>query len=399
MENWAPYERSLTLAPASHLSQTSSYSLWPSTWRGFRYHVPVLQSLQRYLRQHRLVRPGQRVGIAVSGGADSVALLRALASLAPELGVVPFVLHFNHNLRGPDSEADAAFVAALAAQLALDSAVESGDVAALAARFHLSIEAAGRRARYAFFRRAAAANRLDCVATAHTRDDQAETVLLRLLRGTGTSGLAGILRSCDLSAIAEPINAVPIDSAPIAIPPAAASADGYCSPRLIRPLLATSRQQVEQFLLSLGQPFRQDSSNLSQQFLRNRVRAHLLPALERDYNPQLRQALCETAEVAAAENTFLEELVSAALGPQTDLKAGIELTLLKAQPVALQRRMLRRLCQPYGLALDFAQLEALRNYALAARAGSFQLPRGFAAEMIRPKLLPPRLRLLPPKTV
>lgn len=351
-----------------------------------RYHDPVIELLHRYLLQHRLVIPGERVGVAVSGGADSVALLRALAALAPTLGVVPVVLHFNHTLRGADSEADAGFVAALAAQLQLECSIESGDVATLSAEEHLSLEAAGRRARYAFFLRACAVHRLDCVATAHTRDDQAETVLLRLLRGTGVSGLAGIHRSFSLAALAKP--------------------NGGCgsgSPRLIRPLLAISRQQVEQYLLDLGQSFRQDASNLSPHFLRNRVRAELLPCLERDYNPKLREALCETAEIAAAENAFLESLVSSSfgvsssLGPQTQFASVLDLKLFKTQPLALQRRILRRLCQPHGLALDFAQLEGLRGFALAARAGTFGLPRGFFAEIVRPKLLPPRLQLIPPK--
>jgi tRNA(Ile)-lysidine synthase len=371
----------------------------------------VLKPLEHYLRRHRLVHPGERVGVAVSGGADSVALLRAFAELAPSLGVVLFVLHLNHQLRGPDSEADARFVAALAAQLSLDCAIESADVAALAALHHLSLEAAGRRARYAFFQRAAAAHRLDCVATAHTRDDQAETVLLRLLRGAGTSGLAGIHRACNLSAlpgVSDPSasgRSSESSCVPDAKPPASAtggpSPGPYpahsSSPRLIRPLLSTSRQQVEQFLHSLGQPFHQDASNLSPRFLRNRVRAQLLPSLEREYNPQLRQALCETAEIAAAENVLLDDLVASVLGPPPDPEQGIELPLFQAQPVALQRRILRRLCQPHGLALDFAQLEGLRDFALAGRAGSIQLPRGFAAHIVRRKLLPPRLRLLAPK--
>jgi tRNA(Ile)-lysidine synthase len=367
----------------------------------FRYHVPVLKSFQHFVRQHRLIAPGDRVGVAVSGGADSIAMLRAVAELAPELGIVPLVLHFNHKLRGADSEADAEFVAALASQLGLQSALESGDVAALAAHSRLSLEAAGRRARYEFFLRAATAHRLDCVATAHTRDDQAETVLLHLLRGAGTSGLAGIHRSCSLAALACPASATGSDETPCRSREAGV-------PRLIRPMLSTTRQQVEQFLLSLGQPFRQDSSNLSPRFLRNRVRADLLPALERDYNPQLRQALYETAEIAAAENAFLEELVSAAFDPQPvpgsavaarDCESpaatppSVELQRLNAQPVALQRRILRRLCQPFGLALDFAQLEALRNFAQAGRAGCLQLPRGFAAEVVRPRLHPARLHL------
>jgi tRNA(Ile)-lysidine synthase len=352
----------------------------------------VLPSLEPFLRRHRLVSPGERIGVAVSGGADSVALLRALAELAPSLGVVPLVLHLNHHLRGGDSDADADFVAALAAQLSLQSVVESAKITTLSAQWRLSLEAAGRRARYAFFQRAAAAHRLDCVATAHTRDDQAETVLLRLLRGAGTSGLAGIHRTCDLAALA---GDCPVPDATPRLP----------SPRLIRPLLSTSRRQIEQFLVALGQPFRQDASNLSPRFLRNRVRVQLLPALESDFNPQLRQALCETAEIAAAENLFLESLVSAALAPlpaagPARAEAGepelcIELPRFQSQPVALQRRILRRLCRPHGLALDFMQLEGLRDFALAGRAGTLQLPRGFAAEVSRPKLLPPCLRLVP----
>jgi len=341
----------------------------------------VLKDVERYLRKHRLVRPGERVGLAVSGGADSVALLRAFVELAPSLGVVLVVLHLNHNLRGPDSEADARFVRELAAQFSLEAALETEDVASLAALLHLSLEAAGRRARYAFFRRAATTYRLDCVATAHTRDDQAETVLLRLLRGTGISGLAGIYRTFDLSQL---------DSE---------TADGEEStarpPRLIRPLLSTRRQQIEEFLRSLDQPFRQDASNLDPQFLRNRVRADLLPALEGNYNPRLREALCETAEIAAAEDGFLDDLVSSTLGPGADLEHGVDVELLQAQPLAMQRRILRRLCRPHSLALDFVQIEALRDFALAGRAGHLNLPRGFFAEIVRSKLLPPRLRLLP----
>ena len=378
----------------------------------------MLKPLEQYLRRHRLVRAGERVGVAVSGGADSVALLRALAELAPELGVVLFVLHLNHKLRGADSDADRDFVAALATLLDLDCLIVSCDVATSAEQWNLSLEAAGRRERYNFFQQAAAVFRLDCVATAHTRDDQAETVLLRLLRGAGTSGIAGIFRSCDLDALADaPLSAAsrsflaskgkeillgaePMPEILSSLPP-----DEYAPPppaRLIRPLLGTSRQQVEEYLRSLGQPFRHDASNLDPRFLRNRVRAELLPALERDYNPQLRQALCETAEVAAAENAFLEELVSAVLAQAAESSGaspeqGIEVPLFQAQPVALQRRILRRLCQPHGLALDFAQLEGLREFALAGRAGSIGLPRGFSAEVVRRRLLPLYLRLRVPK--
>ena len=340
----------------------------------------MLRELEQSIRRHRLVQAGERVGIAVSGGPDSVALLRAFAELAPSLGVVLVVLHLNHQLRGSDSDADQKFVAALAEKLSLEAVLGSANVGAEGGP---SLEAAGRRARYAFFLHAAVDHRLDCVATGHTRDDQAETVLLRLLRGSATSGLSGILRSCDLSSLAQ--SPIPVGTQTSA------------APRLIRPMLGISRRQVERFLLSLGQPFRLDPSNRDPKFLRNRVRAELLPMLERDYNLQLRQALCETAEVVSAEHAYLEELVSSALGsaqPDADHEAGIDVPFLQRQPLALQRRILRRLCQQHGLALDFMQLESLRDFALAGCAGSLQLPRGFAAEIVRRNQLPPRIRLV-----
>jgi tRNA(Ile)-lysidine synthase len=344
----------------------------------------VLKQLEQSIRRHRLVQAGERVGVAVSGGPDSVALLRAFADLAPSLGVVLVVLHLNHHLRGAESDADQDFVAALAEKHSLEAVLGSADIGADGGP---SLEAAGRRARYAFFLHAAADHRLDCVATGHTRDDQAETILLRLLRGSGSSGLSGILRSCDLSALAQ---------APVPV-----GMQTSTPPRLIRPMLSISRRQVERYLLSLSQPFRLDPSNRDPKFLRNRVRAELLPALERDYNPQLRQALCETADIAAAENALLEELVSAALArlPHAGvdvLEAGIDVPFFQAQQLALQRRILRRLCRPHGLALDFMQLENLREFALGGCAGSLQLPRGFTAEIVRRNQLPPRFRLLAP---
>ena len=337
------------------------------TSRTSRYDGSVLRSLENYVRKHRLLHPGERVGVAVSGGADSVALLRALADLAPSFGVVIFVLHLNHRLRGKESDADERFVRELAAQYSLEAVIESEDVAALAALFHLSLEAAGRRARYAFFQRAAVALRLNCVATAHTRDDQAETVLLRVLRGAGTSGLAGIHSSFDLGNVAGEI----------------ASNESLSRPRIVRPFLSTTRREVEEYLTSLGQNHREDSSNLSPEFLRNRVRATLLPTLEADYNPRLRDALCETAEIAAAENEFFDRLTLSALGQDSDPEQGVALQLFQEQPLALQRRILRSLCQTLGLALDFAHLESLREFVLAARAERHKLPRGFFAEIQR----------------
>ncbi|MDR3763361.1 MAG: tRNA lysidine(34) synthetase TilS [Acidobacteriota bacterium] len=339
----------------------------------------MVKALEQYIRKLRLVRPGERVGIAVSGGADSVALLRAFLELAPGFGVVPFVLHLNHRLRGAESDADEQFVRDLAAQHNLEAAIESEDVSALATLFHLSLEAAGRRARYAFFQKAAAALRLNAVATAHTRDDQAETVLLRLMRGAGTNGLAGIHSSFEFSRF----HVSTLDN----------SGDNGSGARIIRPLLATSRREVEEYLNLLGQSYRQDSSNQSPEYTRNRVRSGLLPSLERDYNPRLRQALSDTAEIAAAENEFFDRLTDAALGPDPDPEQGIELESLTTQPIAMQRRLLRRVCRYLGLSLDFAHLEELREFALAGRAEQLALPKGYVAQVVRDPQGPSRLFL------
>ncbi len=153
---------------------------------------PLSQSVFAYIRSQQLLHAGDRVGVAVSGGADSVALLRILLELRQELGVVLSVVHFNHHLRGTESEDDAQFVTQLAHRHKLELHRAAEDVAAYAKNQHLSIEAAARRLRYRYFRSLFGETSLNRIATGHTLDDQAETVLLRVVRGAGTRGLAGI---------------------------------------------------------------------------------------------------------------------------------------------------------------------------------------------------------------
>ena len=163
------------------------------------YYVPVRtlpQSVLAYIRRERLLHAGDRVGIAVSGGADSVALLRIMLELRPELGIVLSVVHFNHQLRGDEADADQQFVTELAHQHKLDLHLGSSNVATHARSHHLSTEAAARQLRYQYFRQLFEEKKLNRIATGHTLDDQAETVLLRLVRGAGTRGLAGIYPSC-----------------------------------------------------------------------------------------------------------------------------------------------------------------------------------------------------------
>jgi tRNA(Ile)-lysidine synthase len=302
----------------------------------------VRDKLLRYIGEQRLIRAGDRVAPAVSGGADSVALLRALLDLRAELGIVLAVAHFNHGLRGAESDADQAFVAELAREHGLEFFVGLADVRDHALLNKLSLEAAGRGLRYRWFARLAEAHRLDAIATAHTLDDQAETVLLKFLRGAGTKGLAGIYPALFLDDEEQ---------------------DGVRKARVIRPLLSISRDEVERYLGSLGQSWREDESNLDHRFLRNRVRHELLPMLEREFNPNIRQSLSDSAEIARAEEDYWQRHVE----PEIATRAGADGLIIKdfAQlAVALQRRVLKRYAEGQGLALDFEHIERLRFCAV-----------------------------------
>jgi tRNA(Ile)-lysidine synthase len=212
--------------------------------------------------------PGRGV-VAVSGGADSVALLRALAEFYPPDQLV--VAHLNHQLRGPDSNADAAFVAGLLP--ALPHRTEDADVRRAAEGENL--EATARELRYGFLTRVARSVGADWVATGHTLDDQAETVLHRLIRGSGLRGLRGIAARREL---------VP-------------------GVRLIRPLLTVSREDVIAYLRAIGQPWREDATNADPAFTRNRIRHELLPLL-RTFNPAMSESLARLA--AQADEVFVE---------------------------------------------------------------------------------------------
>jgi tRNA(Ile)-lysidine synthase len=219
--------------------------------------------------------------VAVSGGPDSVALLRAMAKLKRESGGTGrlIIAHLNHHLR-PEADDDARFVADLAKQL--DLPLEQGDaaVAELATRQGDGIEAAAREARYNFFQQAAHKHGARYVATAHTADDQIETVLLNVLRGTGLAGLAGMQRARALG-------------------PAVS---------LIRPLLRMRREEVLKYLDEIGQRYCLDSSNTSHDFTRNRLRHELLPLLRENYNPEIDSALARLSQLAGAAQRFMERL-------------------------------------------------------------------------------------------
>ena len=318
----------------------------------------------QYIRERKLLKPGDRLAVAVSGGADSVALLRILLDLNKKLGVVLFVAHFNHQLRGEESDADERFVAELARHHDLPYFAGRGDVRAAAAINQRCLEHEARFLRYNWLIDLASDQDLTTIATAHTADDQAETVLMKFLRGAGTRGLAGI----------HPV--LVLDDIPI-----------------VRPLLGTTRAEIERYLREIKQPWREDRSNLDTQHTRNRVRHELLPLLERDYNPKLRRLLHGAAEIALGEENFWEANIGPEFLDRVARPHVLRLGGFDQMHVASQRRLLKRFLGWHGLAVDFHHIENLRHCALGEIAtanlvGAWQA----RCEDGQLKLIPARVR-------
>ena len=421
--------------------------------RGRLYHVDVHSLAERvlsHIRRQELLRAGDRVGVAVSGGIDSVALLRLLLELRHEIGIVISVVHFNHKLRGAESEADQEFVAGLAREHGLEFCVDGGDVGARAVEERVGVEAAAREMRYGFFRRllgsgedggpsgaeARANNQVDdrsagsaappqsppqglkpasmsalsVIATGHTLDDQAETVLMRLMRGTGLRGLGGI----------HPRMVVEDDW------------DEVCG-EIIRPLLGIRRHELELYLTELKQPWREDSTNADDKFTRNRVRQLVLPLLEREFNPAVAENLAELAEIARGEEDYWENEVSGWLGtvaqwsepewsrgrsgagggdslvqiqmgarePHTSetarpeeeaesfaMNASVDRMWLLSEPMAVQRRLVKAVGEEAGIPLEFKHVEEILRFAAeAGGAGKkLSLPLGWTV-VLEPEAL------------
>ena len=321
------------------------------------YHKAVqtlAQSVLHYIRRNKLLKAGDRVGVAVSAGADSVALLRLLLELRKEIGIVLSVVHFNHQLRGAEADADEQFVADLVQQYKLELHLESGDVAGYAVQKHLSLEAAGREMRYGYFSRLLE-NGLDRVATAHTLDDQAETLLLKIVRGAGTRGMAGIY------------------------PQLPVHGSQFSGKAIVRPLLGTRRRELEAYLRGLGQEWRQDSSNRDLRHSRNRVRHGIIPRLERHLNPAVHETLTDLAEIARAEEEYWQQELTQVL-PQAWRRDAfaLNLTVLADLPLALRRRVVRAAGESLGLQLEFGHVEDVLKVACDAEPGkSVTLPGGW----------------------
>lgn len=334
--------------------------------------MDLLPEFLKALARHRLLlymTLGRPLVVAVSGGADSLCLLHLLHRASPEPGLQLHVATLDHGLRGEASRADAEFVAQTAAAWGLPATCERIDVAALAARYNLSIEEAARRARYSFLARVAAATGAAAIALGHTADDQAETVLMHLIRGSGLTGLRGMQPASPLTAA----HLLPGDSPPPGL-------------ALLRPLLGIPRTATEAYCAAFGLTPRQDETNVDLTYFRNRIRHEVLPLLER-LTPGVRERLAQTAESLTADHAALEAQFSAALAAclvsrRTD---SIVLRLSRfrsdAYPVSIQRGMLRlalRQLAPAGGDTSYLALEKALEVAHQGVTGQqADLPGGF----------------------
>jgi tRNA(Ile)-lysidine synthase len=305
----------------------------------------LLQRIAHTIARHRMFEPAQQVGVAVSGGADSVCLLHALLELAPQWDLHLSVLHLDHGLRGEESRQDAEFVRGLAARLGLPFTLRETTVAASPD----NLEQAARQARLTFFRETISTGAVQRVATGHTRSDQAETVLFRFLRGSGTAGLSGI----------RPVT----------------------SEGIVRPLIEVERSEVRQFLLDRGIAWREDSTNSSLQFARNRIRHELLPQIAREWNPAIGETLANTADWALAEEAWwaaeIDRLASQHI-TVTDGAILLRAGLLSALPLAVARRLVRRameLAKGDLRGIDFGHVRSVMDLARSTEGhGRLQAP-------------------------
>jgi tRNA(Ile)-lysidine synthase len=311
----------------------------------------MLDQVKKTIKQYRMLTPGDRVLVAVSGGVDSVVLLYALRELQKSEKLSLAVAHFDHAMR-TDSAADAEFVKKLARSLKLRYYSERADVPAYAKAQKLSLEVAARTLRYQFFERIAKAHDFKKIALGHTLNDQAETLLMRLLRGAGLEGLSGI-------------------------PPVRPSGELT----YIRPLIECTRDQIVAFAQAHKLSWREDPTNYDTTIMRNKIRHELIPILK-EYNPKVLEALGRTARLLAQAAYVLdcqaEQALATLIASESAQGLALDLKDLMAMPEYLQALVLRRaiarvnpLCEP-----EAAHIEALLRWISRRGAGELHLPAG-----------------------
>jgi len=302
----------------------------------------VLDRIAEFIARHAMFEIGQHVGVAVSGGADSVFLLHALHELAPRWNLKLSVVHLEHGIRGAASLADAGFVRGLAAQFALPFHLGSVNIPAAGG----NLEQAARNARLDFFGQLMGAQTLDRIATGHTLNDQAETVLYRILRGAGLTGIAGIL--------------------PV-------TAQG-----MVRPLLEVRRSEIETWLRERAIEWRDDQTNQDLAYARNRLRHEILPLLRQTFNPGLDQALCHLATLAQDEERYWKAELDDELPWPSECRPVLSASELASLLPAKARRLVRRAVEHAKgdlRQIDFDHIERILDLARSTQGhGRLQLP-------------------------
>ncbi len=302
---------------------------------------PFYGKIKKAIGKYRLLDPGDRVVVAVSGGPDSVCLLSVLRALMKELKLTLHVAHLDHMFRGQESAAEARFVRELAEKLGVPATIEQFDVPSYCRERGLSPQTGAREVRYAFLERVASTSGASKIALGHTASDQAETLLMRLIRGAGVSGLSGIPLKRE---------------------------------KIIRPLIEITRDEVLEFLREQDLSFVTDSSNLKPVYTRNRVRLELMPALKK-FNPRVEEALSSAAVVLQDENEAMEAALAGIL-PAVVLREAstvrIRRDAFNALLPALQRRVLRAVMETVpgaGADLSFIQTEEILGFMAEAQTG------------------------------
>ncbi len=319
---------------------------------------PLLKIVLKTVANYRMFGHGDSVLVGVSGGPDSVALLHILWELAPCFSLRLGVAHFNHGLRGEAADQDARFVAELSGSLGLPCHIAKQDVRAYQRQHGLSPESAARTLRYRFYEQTASQGGFDRVALGHHRDDNAEQVLLYLIRGGGTSGLSGI----------QPVRG-----------------------RFIRPLFDADRAGILEYLSQQKASWAEDASNQDPRFLRNRIRHQLLPLLEQEYNPRIREGLNRAAAILRDETDWAEQVAIQGLeacqvhdgAPEETPGIRLSVQVLNQQHQAIQRRILRRAVaavRGHLGEMGFFHIEAVRALCEPDRGdGHLDLPAGVKA--------------------
>jgi len=318
----------------------------------------ILQDVRKTVVRHHMLEQGDRVLVAVSGGPDSVCLLYVLKELQEEYDLALYIAHLHHGIRGSEADEDVRFVQSLGESLGFPVYTEYTDIPSFIKRTGLSKQAGAREVRYRFFNRLADKIGADRIALGHTANDQIETFLMRLLRGSGGPGLSGI-------------------------PPV--------RERIIRPLIDISRERIIEFLSKKNISYRIDSSNLSPLYLRNKIRLELIPYLEKEFNPNIMETLLRNLEILREEERYLDEIVGK-LYPELLLSESkysiiFDTGRYVSQAIPIRRRLLihavESLVGKGVVPLSFRHIEDSLSLLEEEREGEIHLPRSLIVKRDR----------------